>query len=102
MLAPVLDIESGQGLGCLGGDGDDGLLHDAALLQAPDEHPGVHKQGGLLEEALRGGVAGLDLHHELSQLSPLLPLRSGHILSDLRKKYLINKLKTSRSILSSN
>ena len=57
MMTPVLDIEPGQGLGRLGGDGDDGLLHDAALLQAPDEHPRVHEQGGLLEEALRGWVA---------------------------------------------
>ena len=85
MLAPVLDIESGQWVGGLGGDGDDGLLHDAPLLQAPDEHPRVHKQGGLLEEALRGGVPGLDLDHELPQLSPLLPLRPGHILGDLWK-----------------
>ena len=93
MLAPVLDIESGQGVGGLGGDGDDGLLHDAPLLQAPDEHPRVHKQGGLLEEALGGGVPGLDLHHELPKLSPLLPLRPGHILGDLYKKYLLKNRK---------
>ena len=43
MAAPVLDIEPGEGLGRLGGDRDDGLLHDPALLQTPDEHPGVHK-----------------------------------------------------------
>lgn len=87
MAAPVLDIEPGQRLGRLGGDGDDGLLHDAPLLQAPDEHPRVHKQGGLLEEALGGRIARLDLHHELPQLAPLLPLRPGHVLGDLTRKY---------------
>ena len=90
MAAPVLDIEPGEGLGRLGGDRDDGLLHDPALLQAPDEHPRVHEQGGLLQEALGGWISRLDLDHELSQLPPLLPLRPRHVLGDLTRKFDIN------------
>ena len=69
----ALDIEAREDVARGGGDGDHHLLRHPPLLQVPDKHPVVNIELVLLQEALGGGVLGLDSAHELVELSPLLP-----------------------------
>jgi len=58
---PGLYIESWKDIAGCGGERDDGLLHHAGLLAPPHEHPVVHVQLVLLQEALARRVPGLHL-----------------------------------------